>query len=1572
MAISIVDRGAVNVSAGSTSITVNFGATTQAGDILITGIRFAGNYGAGYTISTSIPDKIDISVSSATGLIRTSSVILGTAYSSYQITTSVSSAIVLTYVIVRGAAPLINFAFGTPNHTYAAGTSTAPSTPGITRVGASNYTVITGFLIAPVSATLTPPGTAGLIASTLSPTATIPGASICSELGLNTIPSGTRTASLSASAAWQAYTYILSPDDEPVLVQPNSAKNLTGVNINTTGTSSGRMNFAGNKALAYLITSSAPTGLTISNNGGTNPTWTLLTSVNLNNSAANGTLYVYETNVTTSVGFLASATSANLMACLVTVLPVLSSRTAILATPTGGSSTAPTVTLSGLTSAITYDFIGVGGEGGPTTDTATQPAGWTRSSMLMYGTTGGGAATNRSIFGGYERLSGQTSETYNPTLGTSRNWGLTLIAYQRGNIFTDTITESVTATDSQIGIEGDEKVNESVTATDSQIGTNLASSSITETATATETETAANLTSSSITESVTTTDSETATQTQNSTITEIATATETEDAANTLGAVITETATATETETATNTANAYELESNATLGSIMDGAAQTLINSSGQNIDSTLAVGNTFIAPQTGQLGNIKFNMGILFNSSPPTTQGAIELWQLASNSLSATPSTLLASLSVPFVIPPANSSGATLEYDLSSVSGMSVTSGVGYAIVVAGGSDWGSSTSTWRIFRRTLRSPYAYIRRISGVWEAASLTQIFGIELSYLNNTLDTQIGGINITSAITETATATETEDATYSPTSDITETATATDTETATNLATASITETATATETETAANLTSSSITETGTATDAETAVDQANAWLTENTVSNSGGFTNVLALGISSLGNYLNYTASSASLGIRFIASQTKKAGVVTVNLKRTGATTPAQPIRLTLWQLASNSLTALPSINLGEILVNWIDLPTVTSYTTYDFSSLNITLTSGVGYALTVTTPSDLASTGSQVNYGYVDASTTARRSASNYYKSVYSNIGGTYPSSYTASTLLFTFDLQPVQNTADTQIGGINLTSTITETATATETEEAANTTTSTITETATATETEDAANTLGAVITETATATETETAGFDANALITETATATETEDATQTQNSTITETATATDSEIAEAPQTAAITETATATDTETAVYTTIAFISNSISNPNGDYLQNLAAAAPNLYGQSVFPSSGNASIGTRFIANTTGQVGNIVFRTFRSGVTPTTQPARLTLWQLASNSITAFPSVNLGEITFDLSTIGTSVIGNLNYAFDFSSLNITLTAGTGYAVTLTNPSDTTSGTYNLATYAAYGSNFSAETYFKNIYRGFTGTYPSTWSNSDSSPYAFEVLGLPATNTQTAGFDANALITETATATETEDAANTLGANITETGTATDTEDATYSPTSDITETATATETESAQADFVSSITETGTATDAETAGFAANALITETVTATETETATYSPTSDITETVTATTNQSALTIFTASILESITASDEIIAILIYGAAITESVTATDSARTIGWYNIPDGQIPDWNPINDTQSGTWVAVSDGQTANWNTVNDVQVGTWTAINDGQSPNWVIINDNQ
>jgi hypothetical protein len=64
----------------------------------------------------------------------------------------------------------------------------------------------------------------------------------------------------------------------------------------------------------------------------------------------------------------------------------------------------------------------------------------------------------------------------------------------------------------------------------------------------------------------------------------------------------------------------------------------------------------------------------------------------------------------------------------------------------------------------------------------------------------------------------------------------------------------------------------------------------------------------------------------------------------------------------------------------------------------------------------------------------------------------------------------------------------------------------------------------------------------------------------------------------------------------------------------------------------------------------------------------------------------------------------------------------------------------------------------------------------------------------------------------------------------------------------------------------------------------------------------------------------------------------------------------------------ATPLVWGLVDDSQTPNWQPVNDTQSGVWTTINDAQTPNWQAVNDSQTGNWVQVVDGNTVVWVEI----
>ncbi len=161
--------------------------------------------------------------------------------------------------------------------------------------------------------------------------------------------------------------------------------------------------------------------------------------------------------------------------------------------------------------------------------------------------------------------------------------------------------------------------------------------------------------------------------------------------------------------------------------------------------------GVTFIASVTAHLGPVTAYVYKNNHSNPPAQPGTVELWQLASNSISAMPSTKLASLT--FTQASAPTSGLFCV-DFTAVSGANVTAGVGYAVVFYRGSDWTGTNDQFALLAQYwgMPSPMAVIWNQNGVAWYAESNYSPGILVEYVTpQDAANGIGGLTLVS-ITE----------------------------------------------------------------------------------------------------------------------------------------------------------------------------------------------------------------------------------------------------------------------------------------------------------------------------------------------------------------------------------------------------------------------------------------------------------------------------------------------------------------------------------------------------------------------------------------------------------------------------------------------------------------------------------------------------------------------------------------------------------------------------------------------------------------------------------------------------
>jgi len=91
--------------------------------------------------------------------------------------------------------------------------------------------------------------------------------------------------------------------------------------------------------------------------------------------------------------------------------------------------------------------------------------------------------------------------------------------------------------------------------------------------------------------------------------------------------------------------------------------------------------------------------------------------------------------------------------------------------------------------------------------------------------------------------------------------------------------------------------------------------------------------------------------------------------------------------------------------------------------------------------------------------------------------------------------------------------------------------------------------------------------------------------------------------------------------------------------------------------------------------------------------------------------------------------------------------------------------------------------------------------------------------------------------------------------------------------------------------------------------------------------------------------------ATTADDALTssaTLSSAVAENATSTDGLFAGLTYNSAVLVAVTATDGVvRFLLWEPVDDGQTPNWQNVNNTQSLTWTDIDDSQTPGWTPIN-------------------------
>lgn len=141
-----------------------------------------------------------------------------------------------------------------------------------------------------------------------------------------------------------------------------------------------------------------------------------------------------------------------------------------------GTSTTPSVSTSAATTQADVLTIGIVATEGPIGDTFTQDASPAYATPpVREGTTGASAVSNVTLAGGYFVESATGVKTYNPTLGTSRDWAAVIVTFKGAATSTpvsgsDTLTPSITeSTQVSALIAGSETLTPSITESQSSL-----------------------------------------------------------------------------------------------------------------------------------------------------------------------------------------------------------------------------------------------------------------------------------------------------------------------------------------------------------------------------------------------------------------------------------------------------------------------------------------------------------------------------------------------------------------------------------------------------------------------------------------------------------------------------------------------------------------------------------------------------------------------------------------------------------------------------------------------------------------------------------------------------------------------------------------------------------------------------------------------------------------------------------------------------------------------------------------------------------------------------------------------
>ena len=575
--------------------------------------------------------------------------------------------------------------------------------------------------------------------------------------------------------------------------------------------------------------------------------------------------------------------------------------------------------------------------------------------------------------------------------------------------------------------------------------------------------------------------------------------------------------------------------------------------------------GIKFVAQKTGQLGSIGFNPlsgAVSVVGSGAVTAGEIRLYQLSTNTLSGTPTTLIATKSIYLTSTTDLLNG--LNDGFTNVSGASVTAGVGYAITFYKGSDWSY--------------PTCYMNNIGLIADNS-------VSSRYYSSTY-VGLGGNGIPYMMVGYAT-------------------TATDTAAAVTLP-------------QTEYRL------ETVTAADTQINNRQTVGYTGLNNTSGEPVFSTWTGAQITN--GTLPTNNSGGGFFETFIANSTSSVSSVKIHCSSWGNfSAPTTNGYVQIWQLNSNTLGGIPTTLLGQVSFKPSNLLTSPSFVNFDFSSLGISLTSGVGYAVG-------AITGSDWNYTTTDT-------INFYIASVVNPIGDSAGfASYSGST----WNVDP---TGSTRL----------------------------------------------------------RMAIFSSNSTVD------------------------VVNGSPVSGPN---MQESVSAIDTNVGAPSTPAF---NVGYFNGDSIIQLPETWLSYGGTGDQNGDGR---GTSFIAPKTSTVGEIRVSGYRNGSIVPSALGSVELWQLASNSLTAQPSTLLASVPLSITDIPPAPRNVIS--LDFSSFNITITAGVAYAVVVKSGTDWSTSTQYFSIATPFGG---SDSEYDKFYGMLYTRSSNSFNTTNTSGTRFYISVLPA---------------------------------------------------------------------------------------------------------------------------------------------------------------------------------------------------------------------------------------